>query len=285
MSKIEITYKPLERGHILEAMPLLMEQDIKALQKKEKKGFSAIYGRVVVGLLLYEVRGKYLILDRIAVLPQYQRLGVGTGMMEMLCRLAEALQYELVFSFEAEGRFAPVYRFVASTGLFHVEKQPGFVAVLKEKELETLCRKYAYGVEKDVFFFDLSQKAREEFLEQMEKGYPAIAKEIRSETEKYSKRLCCCSVAQGKVQAACFIKDLGSSLELKLLYSLPGRGVLAAKALLQSVANLNGERLVPLYVAPTGEAAVKILEGLCSSYRVEKYIYMAYYLGKPEARR
>ena len=124
-----------------------------------------------------------------------------------------------------------------------------------------------------------------EFLEQAEKVYPEIVAEIRNNNEDYNRKLCCCSVAHGLVQAACFIKDHWAQMELKLLYSLPGRGVLAAKALLQSIANLDQENLVPLYVAPTGDAATKIIDGLCPSYHIEKYIYMAYYIGKSEAGR
>ena len=142
MGKIEITYKPLERGTILEALPLLLEQDVNLLQKKQKKGFAAVYGRAVVGVLLYDVREKYLVVDRIAVSSQYQRFGVGTGMLEMLCKLAEGLHYQLVFSFEGEGNRDPFYRFVSSTGMFYIERQEGFVAVLREDALKALCRKY-----------------------------------------------------------------------------------------------------------------------------------------------
>jgi len=285
LGKIEITYKPLERGTILEALPLLLEQDVNLLQKKQKKGFAAVYGRAVVGVLLYDVREKYLVVDRIAVSSQYQRFGVGTGMLEMLCKLAEGLHYQLVFSFEGEGNRDPFYRFVSSTGMFYIERQEGFVAVLREDALKALCRKYPQMAEKDTSFFALSSKMQEEFLEQAEKVYPEIVAEIRNNNEDYNRKLCCCSVAHGLVQAACFIKDHWAQMELKLLYSLPGRGVLAAKALLQSIANLDQENLVPLYVAPTGDAATKIIDGLCPSYHIEKYIYMAYYIGKSEAGR
>lgn len=285
MSKIEITYKPLERGTILEALPLLLEEDLRLLQSQVRRGFAAAYGRKFVGVLLYSVREKYLVVDRIEVLPQYQRFGIGTGMLEMLCKFADAMKYELVFSFEGESKFDPFYRFVASTGLFHIEKQAGFEAVLQEKELKELVRKYPHEIGGDIYFFDQREKVREEFLKQMEVPYPEIAEEIRNNNGAYSRKLCCCSVSGGQIQAACFMKDHGVKMELKLLYSLPERGILAAKALLQSVANLDQRNLVPVHVAPTGEIAVKILNGLCTSYRVETHFFMAYYLGKSEARR
>ena len=285
MSKIEITYKPLERATILRVLPLLLEQDVKQLQQGTKKGIVAFYERAAVDVLLFYMHEKYIVMDRIAVSPQYQRHGIGTAMLETAGKLAEALKYQFVFSFTAETNHDPFYRFVHSTGLFHTERQRGFEAVLQEKDLRELYRKYPHGAAADTYFFDLSNKMQEAFLRQMEQGYPEIADEIRNHNEDYSRKLCCCAVVQGQVQAACFIKDYGAEMELKLLYSLPERGVLAAKALLQSVANMDQEKLVPVRVAPTGDAAVKIIDGLCPSYKVEKRIYIAYYLGKSEARR
>lgn len=285
MSKIEITYKPLEKDTVREALPLLLEKDLRLLQSQVKRGITAVYGRRVIGVLLYSLRDKYLVVDRIEVLPQYQRFGVGTGMLEMLCKFADAMKYELVFSFEGESKFDPFYRFVASTGVFHIEKQAGFEAVLEEKDLRELIRNYPFGTGKDAHFFDQREEVQEEFLKKIEVSYPEIAEEIRNNNGAYSRNLCCCAVSGGQIQAACFMKDHGEKMELKLLYALPERGILAAKALLQSVANLDQEKLVPVHVAPTGEVAVKILDGLCTSYRVKTHFFMAYYLGKSEARR
>lgn len=265
---------------ILWALSLLQEQDVRKLRRNAIKGFTAIYGREVVGVLLYDLRDKFLVMDRIAVLPQYRRLGVATGMLEKLCRLADAKKYELVFSFDGESNQDPFYRFVASTQMFHLERQGGFDAVLDEDDVKALYAKYPHAATADTYFFELSNSTREEFLQQMELVYPEIADEIRYDNADYSRNLCCCSVARGQIQAACFIKDFGAEMELKLLYSLPERGVLAAKALLQSIGNLDQDHLVPIHVAPTGDAAAKIIDGLCPSYKIEKRIYMAYYMGK-----
>ena len=284
MRKIEIICRPLEQDAILRALPLLLEQDVKKLQQGAMKGIYAVYGRETVGVLLYHMHEKYIVMDKVAVLPQYQRFGVGTALLKTMGKLAEAFGYQFVFSFTGTGNQNPFYRFVASTGLFHLEKQAGFEAVLQEKDLQELCGKYPHAPAEDIYFFELTGRMQESFLKQMEQTYPDIADEIRNRNEDYSRKLCCCAVAQGQVQAACFIKDYGTEMELKLLYSLPERGILAAKALLQSVANLEQQNLVPMRVAPTGDAAVKIIDGLCSSYRVEKRIFIAYYIGKSEAR-
>ena len=284
MGKIEITCRPLDKTAIVSALPLLLEQDVKQLQQGAMKGIYAVHGKVAVGVLLYHVYEKYIVMDKVAVLPQYQRFGVGTALLETMGKLAEAFRCQFFFSFTGTGNQEPFYRFVASTGLFYVEKQAGFEAVLKETDLQEICGKYSHTPAEDTYFFDLTGRMQEPFLKQMEQAYPGIADEIRNRNEDYSRKLCCCVVAQGQVQAACFIKDYGTEMELKLLYSLPERGVLAAKALLQSVANLEQQNLVPMRVAPTGDAAVKIIDGLCSSYQVEKRIYTAYYLGKSETR-
>ena len=286
MSKIEITYQPLEGRFIEEALSLLSEKDIILLQKKARKGIVALYKEVFVGVLLYEVRGKYVIMDRVAVPTEYQRQGIGSSLLTTLGKLAEAMKYEFAFSFEGESNRDPFYRFLTSTGLFYIEKKTGFEAVLNEEDLKLLQSKYSYKPDEGGYFFDLSKKAQDEFLLQVEKGYPEIADEIRNwESENYKKELCCCTVSKGQVQAACFIRDFETEMELRLLYALPNRGVLAAKALFQSVSNLDPEYMVPVYLTPTGEATAKIIEGLCPSYEIRKNIYMVYYMGKSEARR
>lgn len=286
MSKIEITYQPLEGENILEALALLSEKDVIRLQNKQRKGIVAFYKGAFVGVLVYEVRGKYIIMDRVAVQTEYQRLGIGTCLVTALGKLAEVMKYEFVFSFEGESNRDPFYRFLTSLGLFYIEKKTGFDVVLNEEEVKHLQNKYPYVPDQDGYFFDLNKKMQDEFLEQVEKAYPEIVDEIRDwENENYRKELCCCTVSRGQIQAACFIKDFNTMMELRLLYALPNRGVLAAKALFHAIANLNPEKIVPVYLTPTGEAAVKIIEGLCPSYKIRKNIYTTYYMVKSEARR
>lgn len=279
MQKIEMVYQPLGGENILQAVSFLTQQEAEQLLDGKKKGIAAFFCRNVIGVLLWTAYGKELILDKIAVSPQFQRQGVGKDMLQTLCRLAERCGCTLAFSFEGSSKFDPFYRFVSSVGLFYIEKQSGFAAMLRETEVKELHEKYAYEAEKRTLFFEQSERMQQDFLRELERTYPAIAEEIRDMPTDYQKELCCCSVSQGQIKAACFIKKQERGMELKLLYAFPGKGVLAAKALMQSAASISTEQ--PLYLVPTSENAVKILEGLCPSYMVEKYIYTAYYIGKP----
>lgn len=279
MRKIEMDYQPLGGENILQATALLTEKEAEQLLDGKKKGIAAFFGRNIIGVLLWTAYGKEMILDKIAVSPQFQRQGVGKDMLLMFCRLTEKCGCTLVFSFEGSSKFDPFYRFVSSVGLFYIEKQPGFTAMLRKEDLKELQEKYTHETEKRTLFFEQSEKMQQDFLRELEQVYPAIAEEIRDMPEDYRKESCCC-VSQGQIKAACFIKKQEKGMELKLLYAFHGKGVLAAKALMQSAAGIGTEQ--PLYLVPTSENAVKILEGLCPSYTVENHLYTAYYIGKSE---
>lgn len=283
MRKIEVTYQPLGKDTMENALSLLLEQDVEQLWQGKLRGILAIYGRIPVGVLLYRLEGTYILMERIAVSPQYQRMGVGTALLETMGKLAAGLKKNFVFTFVGQSNQNPFYRFVLSTGLFYIERQAGFEAVLVKEDLLKLQKKYP--CKEGTCFFDLSSAMQEPFLEQMGRAYPEIADEIRMHPEAYDETLCCCAVSRGQVRAACFVKKHPEELELKLLFSLPGSGVLAAKSLFQSILKLNPEQLMPVRVSLMGDIAVKIIRILCPQYRMENYVYTAYYIGKPEAGR
>ena len=279
MHHIHSTYEPLRGTFLQEARPLLTEREWRRLQMKELQGFAAIYDRQIIGVVLFQMHGKRLVLDNLFVDPRFRRFGIGTQVLKALCVLANAHHLELLFSFEGDGIHDGFYRFVASTHSFFIQRQKGGTALLTVEDVKQLCSKYPRNHHEHLCFFDLPHMVREEFLSHLKGSYPEIAWELHADHQDYRADLCCCIVANGHVQAACFMKEHAGELELKLLYSRPGKGPLAAKALLQTIGEIGQRDPMPVRFAPMGEAAMKIMEGLCPSWHKEKQIYTAYYTG------
>ena len=280
MRNLHVTYQLLQGAVERQVLHLLSQEERRVLHTKTGHGFAAFYGQEIIGVTLFQMHDRRIILERIFVEPQYRLFGVGTSMLRVLCTLAESHGLDLLFSFEGEGIRDDFYRFVASTQLFSIRRQPGCTALLTVPDLEELCKKYPPGTIAPVRFFELNHIVREEFLYHLQAEYPDIVRELHSGHEGYRTDLCCCSVSGGEVQAVCLVKEHSHELELKLLYSRPGKGVLAGKALLETVGELGRSKyLKPMRLTPVGEAATKLLDGFCPSRHIEKYIYTAYYTG------
>ena len=201
-------------------------------------------------------------------------------MLRFLCSLTESRQQSLLFSFESNGIGDSFYRFVASTHLFTIQRQHGYSALLTEEALSEFCEQYADMPLTPVRFFELNHFARETFLHVLEPGYPEIAQDLHRNHEAYRTDLCCCVVSEGKIQAGCFIQELSDSLELKLLYSLPGKGALAGKALLGTIHELaRCQNRKPMHLTAVGDSAVNLLNNFFPARQITSAIYIAYYTG------
>jgi GNAT superfamily N-acetyltransferase len=282
LSKVEVTYQPLQGGFLTQALPLLSQQTLDLLDCEFLQGFGAQYGRDVVGVTLFRTQGGCMVLEDIRVAPQYRRNGIGSDMLRALCALAQKRRMDLLFSFGAEGLWDSFYRFVASTHLFFLQRESGCTALLRVEEVQALCRKYPRCEKEPTRFFQLSRVAREEFIGQLEADYPDIAWELRSDHPEYREDLCCCTVSGGQVQGACFMKEHNGELELKLLYARPGKGPYAAKALTQTIGELGQSQLMPVRFSPVGDAAMRIMDSLCPVRHIEQRIYTAYNVGSSQ---
>ena len=69
-------------------------------------------------------------------------------------------------------------------------------------------------------------------------------------------------------------------LELKLLYSLHGKGLEAAEALIEAMENFDADEAMPLRISVANDISKKILDRICENYSVEKYVYSARYIGE-----
>ena len=116
-------------------------------------------------------------------------------------------------------------------------------------------------------------------LEIMGQEYPEIAESIRMREESYQKDLCISVQSGDRIQAACFIKEQEDHRELKLLYSLPGNGKAVARLLIQVICALEKQDPLPVQISPIDKTAMRLLQGMCSSYEQINHIYTAYYTG------
>ncbi len=281
MRKMEITYQPI-RDNLAPIAHFLHREEVRQLGMEELQGIIAYQGTIPVGVLLYQKTEDGLRMHRIFVSGGYRRLGIGTGMLEMLCKYADASGQELLFTFDGESIRDPFYRFLASTHAFYIERTTGFEAYLTKDEVAEVCALHARKSDQAVNFFELSRHLQGELIEQMRKDYPLIAWELQNDNGQYRKDLCYCVADKNVIQSVSLFKEERGVLEMKLLYSRPGKGIAAAKALMESIAVLAEAEAKPMYVSVVNEASMKILDQMCPHYRITKRFYLAYYIGKKQ---
>lgn len=279
MGEIKIICRPIGTKAEPEVEDFLSKQELRLLEDLKWKGFSADYDNVTVGVLLYRVQENYIVLERIFVKPGYRRNGIGTEMLEMLCKFAKVSKKRLLFSFDATGNRDAFYRFVASTHLFFIERQEGFEAYLTENEVLNIGRKNTLKIDNTELFFEQKNSVKKEFIAHLEKSYEQIAWELQYDNKAYRKDLSCCVIEKGVIQAISLIKEAGEELELKLMYGRSGKGNQTAKALLSSFQLLKEENVLPMRIAPVSDAEIKILNFICPEYEITKRFYVAYYMG------
>jgi len=82
---------------------------------------------------------------------------------------------------------------------------------------------------KPQMYFEQTKKLQQEFTDELEKEYPAMAWSLKNDQKSFCKELCCCTADQKGIQAICLVKDHGEELELHFLYAKGGKGILAAR--------------------------------------------------------
>lgn len=244
-------------------------------------GFTAFWEGYAVGILLYEKQMDALWISRIYVDSGYRRQGIAKGLLQQICNLADAAGTELRLSFDGESIRDPLYRLLASTHAFYLERAEGFEAYLTEDEVSDICKRYAKRKGTAFPFFSVPEQMQSEFIAHIQKEYPLIAWELEEAQGQYHKDLSFCVTDGENIQAVSLLKRRGNAaLDLQLLYSLPGKGLLAAVALQGSIAALAEEGIKPVYISVVNEASMRILDKMCPHYRIVKRFYMAYYIGQ-----
>ena len=275
----EIICKPMGTKVEPEVEDFLSKQELRLLEDLKWKGFSAVFNNVTVGILLYRMQGKYILLERIFVKPGYRRIGIGREMLGMLCKFAKASKKPLLFSFDATGNRDVFYRFVASTHEFVIERQEGFEAYLTTGEVLNIGQKTVGKVKNAELFFEQKNSAREEFITHLAESHEQIAWELKHSNQAYRRDLCCCATENGVIQAVSLIKQQKKELELKLMYGRANKGKQTAEALLGSFHNIKEEKVLPMRSTTVTEAEIKVFNFICPEYEITKRFYVAYYIG------
>lgn len=279
MKAKEIICKPIENKIAPELDDFFSGQERKLLKELKWKGFSAVLGDVTVGILLYSMQGKYILLERIFVKPGYRRNGIGKEMLRMLCKYAKAVKKPLLFSFDAAGNRDVFYRFVASTHDFVIERQEGFEAYLEDKDVLNISPKHTVNPGSGELFFAQKDSAKEEFITHLAGKHEQIAWELKHSNQAYRRDLCCCVTQNGVIQAVSLVKQQGRELELKLMYGRANKGKQAAESLLSSFCNMGKGNVLPVRISVVNDAEKKILDYIFPEYEIVKRFYVAYYIG------
>lgn len=244
-------------------------------------GIAALWEGYTVGILLYEKQSDALWISRIYVEGGYRRQGIATGLLKRICDFADVAKADLRLSFDGESIRDPLYRLLASTHAFYLERAEGFEAYLTQEEVAEICKRYAKRKGTAFPFFSVPKQMQSDFIAHIQKEYPLIAWELEQAHGKYPKNLCFCVTDGEDIQAVSLLKRRGNAaLDLQLLYSLPGKGLLAAVALQGSIAALAEEGIKPIYISVVNQASMRILDKMCPRYRIVKRFYMAYYIGQ-----
>ena len=191
----------------------------------------------------------------------------------------DSRKFDLFFSFEAERKDSEIFRFLQFQEDFYIEKEEGFEALLSAEEVVAVHERFAGKAAKPQLFFEQTKKMQQDFADELEKEYPAMAWSLKNDQKSFFKELCCCAVDQNRIQAVCLMKDHGEELELHFLYARGGKGVLAAKALIDTASLVKKENAVPVRMSLVNETSVNILKKMSKNYEVTKQMYTAYYVG------
>lgn len=277
---MEVTYKAIKDEVLHRAVPFLTEEEYRQLLSGSMMGIGAFSEETPVAVLLC---GKWdtaiLTLEKIYVEKAHRRQGIGTHLMKLLCSFVDSGKYDFLFSFAAEGMDAEVFRFLQAQEGFYIEEETGFEALLSAEEVKAIHARFAGKSAKPQLFFAQTKKMQQDFMEELEKEYPAMAWSLKNDQNAFSKELCCCAADQKGIQAVCLMKKHTEELELHFLYAKGGNGVLAAKALMDMASLITEENAAPMRMSLVNETSVKILKQMSKNYTVTKQMYTAYYVG------
>lgn len=277
---MEVTYKAIKDEVLHRAVPFLTEEEYRQLLSGSMMGIGAFSGEVPVAVLLCGKRDTAILtLEKIYVGKDHRRQGVGTHLMKLLCSFVDSGKYDLLFSFEAEGKDAEVFRFLQAQEGFYIEEEEGFEALLSAEEVAAVHAHFKGKEAEPQLYFAQTKKMQQDFVEELEKEYPAMAWSLKNDQNTFCKELCCSASDRNGIQAVCLMKKHTEELELHFLYAKGGKGVLAAKALMGMVSLMTEDRAVPMRMSLVNETSVKILKQMSKNYTVTKQMYTAYYVG------
>ena len=277
---MKITYRPIA-DCLTDVDYLLENEEIKKVQAGYMHGICAYKEDRPVGVLLYHTREKRIIIDSIFVNEVYRRRGIGTGMMDMLFKAVKFSGKDLWVFFDGETIRDSFYRFLSSTHAFYIDRTEGFEAYITKEVVASLSKNYKKDNDAKLLF-DAPMSMQMKFVEEMEKHYSTIAWELKNDNSNFYAPLCTYCAGKDGIEAVCLFNKNEDELELRLLYSQPGKGVAAARALIYALGELDEENAMPIRISIANNASKNILDKMCHEYTITKRFYSAYYIGTEE---
>ena len=182
-----------------------------SLEKSNGSGqliLKAVSGDDILGAMYFEDRGPEIELMSIAVRPEYQRIGIGTGMLSCFFKSLYYSELKPVHCYYVdESDMAYFDSFIKNCGFFYTERaQKIFTAApFQRRKSETYHRLTNGAKSRCVLWCDLSKSQKENFLKRrmMEGDY--IFSGINENA--LDEDLCFCRLdAEGEITSAAFIQ-------------------------------------------------------------------------------
>lgn len=206
-------------------LPLLPEEEQRTLeQRTQVYAIGAVQDKTACGVLVFQVGTPTVHIRFLAVADGFRRQGIARGMVEYLCRHAWAQVSPVVCIFAAAERSDPLYLFFAQMEHFSLVQEEGFccqvpLAGLSQQASVTALPRANGQVQS---FFSLSQLEQRSFLSDLRKN--DIPFPEPEEMRQYCEPLCLCALgAERTVEAAVFLAEDGTDLELTCVWCVPGR--------------------------------------------------------------
>lgn len=262
-------------------LPLLPESEQKALlEDPHVYAIGAVEDSTACGVMLIYAMEEENVeqLRYLVVGDDYRRQGIGTGMVQYLCRELYEDATLLTCAFGASGKEDPVYRFFADMWNFTIEDEEGYycrIPLKALKESEKLAGMKGKG-RNAVPFFSLPEREQRSFRNKLLEQDVNYLREIPE--EDFAKDLCmCCKTDFGDISAAVFMtqESAESDLELACVWGTPN----GRKDLMGLFAHVNS--LLPdredryLNIAAVNDASVSLVEKLFPEREIVRRYYMA----------
>lgn len=260
-------------------LPLLPDAEQRRVeQNPEIQAIGAVEESTACGVLLFELIEQTVQIDYLIVADGYRRRGIGTGMIQHLCKIVDEDATPVVCGFAAAGKEAPIYQLFADMWNFSIEEDEGYycrIPLSHMKENALLASMKGKGGTA-IPFFSLPAVEQQGFRSKLIEQDVYFLQDIPD--EDYVKELCmCCKNGTGMISAAVFLTQEfeGDDLELACAWGAPG----AQKDLMGLFAHvgslLSDRENGYLNIAAVNSSSVSLVEKIFPEREVIRKYYQA----------
>lgn len=259
--------------------PLLPDSELRSVEQNSSVyAIGAVEESTACGVLLFELADRMLQINYLIVADGYRRQGIGTGMVQYLCRLADEDVIPVICVFAASGAEAPLYRLFADMWNFSVAEQDGYYCRVPLPGLKgnaMLASMRGIGAAA-VPFFTLSEPEQISFRRKLLEQNVYFLQDIPD--EDFVEELCMCRrTSTGAISAAVFFTRAfeEDDLELAFAWAAPG-GQKDLMGLFGQVSSLLSDRESGyLNIAAVSSFSVSLVEKIFPEKEIIRKYYQA----------